>query len=218
MLEGPPCLVTGFVKGRELTAEELREPETLEEVARALRAYHDSDTELPTSFDSFQLVDDYASRAREHGGSRPRSSSRCPGARYPGRPPGPVRARASGLPQRPSHRKLPARRRTRADHRLGVRRHGRPLHHLDGQDQQGSSRTTRSVCSTPTSVSRRTKATRVAEAVPFCDRLPRGHVGRGADQLLRARLRLSRLRREALRAPGPDRCGQRFDTWLEARG
>jgi thiamine kinase-like enzyme len=71
MLEDPPCLVTGFVKGRELTAEELREPETLEEVARALRAYHDSDTELPTSFDSFQLVDDYASRAREHGGEPP---------------------------------------------------------------------------------------------------------------------------------------------------
>ena len=71
MLENPPCLVTGFVKGRELTAEELREPRTLEEVARALRAFHDSDTELPTSFDSFQLVDDYANRAREHGGEPP---------------------------------------------------------------------------------------------------------------------------------------------------
>jgi thiamine kinase-like enzyme len=71
MLEEPPCLVTAFVKGRELTAEELRRPDTLEEVARALRAFHDSNTELPTSFDSFRLVDDYAGRAREHGGEPP---------------------------------------------------------------------------------------------------------------------------------------------------
>ena len=71
MLEDPPCLVTAFVKGRELTAEELREPDTLAEVARALRTYHDSDTELPTTFDSFALVDDYAAKAREHGGEPP---------------------------------------------------------------------------------------------------------------------------------------------------
>ena len=35
-------------------------------------------TQLPTSFDSFRLVEDYARRAREHGASRPRSSSRPP--------------------------------------------------------------------------------------------------------------------------------------------
>jgi thiamine kinase-like enzyme len=71
MLEEPPCLVTAFVKGRELTAEELRRPDTLEEVAHALRAFHDSNTELPTSFDSFRLVDDYAARVRGHGGEPP---------------------------------------------------------------------------------------------------------------------------------------------------
>jgi thiamine kinase-like enzyme len=70
-LEDPPCLVTAFVKGRELTAEELRQPDTLEEVASALRAFHDSGTKLRTEFDSFRLVDDYAARAREHGGEPP---------------------------------------------------------------------------------------------------------------------------------------------------
>ena len=71
MLENPPCLVTAFVKGRELTAEELRKPDCLEEVAHALRRFHDSGTELPTTFDSFRLVDDYAAKAREHGGEPP---------------------------------------------------------------------------------------------------------------------------------------------------
>ena len=50
MFEDPACLVTMFVNGREMTADELRAPEVLEEIARDLRRLHDSGTELPTSF------------------------------------------------------------------------------------------------------------------------------------------------------------------------
>ena len=53
LLDEPSALVTVFVSGREMHADELREPETIAEVAHDLRALHDSDTELPTNFDSF---------------------------------------------------------------------------------------------------------------------------------------------------------------------
>jgi thiamine kinase-like enzyme len=71
MLEEPSCLVTAFVSGREMTAEEMRTPEAIAEVARALRLLHASDVELPTEFDSFRLVERYAEVAREHGGELP---------------------------------------------------------------------------------------------------------------------------------------------------
>jgi thiamine kinase-like enzyme len=71
MLEEPSCLVTMFVSGREMTAEELREPDTLAQVGRDLRRFHDSGTELPTGFDSFRLVEDYAERGRAHGSEPP---------------------------------------------------------------------------------------------------------------------------------------------------
>jgi thiamine kinase-like enzyme len=71
MLEDPPCLVTMFVDGREMTAEELREPGMLAEIGRDLRRFHDSGTELPTGFDSFGLVEEYAQTGREHGSEPP---------------------------------------------------------------------------------------------------------------------------------------------------
>jgi thiamine kinase-like enzyme len=71
MLTSPPCLVTSFIAGRKVTAEELRAPAQLTTVGRDLRAFHGSGTELPTTFDSFQLVDDYAELAREHGAEPP---------------------------------------------------------------------------------------------------------------------------------------------------
>src|SRR5918992_6152831 len=46
MLDQPPALVTCFVESREVTAEELREPDRLEEVARGLRAFPHSRPEL----------------------------------------------------------------------------------------------------------------------------------------------------------------------------
>jgi thiamine kinase-like enzyme len=66
-LENPPCLVTRFIAGRELAPEELREPGNLAEVARGLRTFHDSGVELPTEFDSFRVVEDYASAAASRG-------------------------------------------------------------------------------------------------------------------------------------------------------
>jgi thiamine kinase-like enzyme len=71
LLSEPSCLVTVFVSGREMHADQLREPEVIAEVARDLRALHDSDTELPTGFDSFRLVEEYAETGRSHGSEPP---------------------------------------------------------------------------------------------------------------------------------------------------
>jgi thiamine kinase-like enzyme len=71
MFEKPSCLVTMFIPGREMTADELREPDTLAEVARDLRKFHDSGTELPTGFDSFRLVEEYAESGRANGSEPP---------------------------------------------------------------------------------------------------------------------------------------------------
>jgi thiamine kinase-like enzyme len=70
-IEDPSCLVTLFIDGRELTADELREPGRIAEVAAALRAFHDSGLELSTEFDSFQVVEDYASTATSRGVTLP---------------------------------------------------------------------------------------------------------------------------------------------------
>jgi thiamine kinase-like enzyme len=71
MFEEPACLVTMFVDGTEMSAEDLREPGALEEIGRDLRKLHDSGTELPTEFDSFRLVEEYAETGREHGSEPP---------------------------------------------------------------------------------------------------------------------------------------------------
>jgi thiamine kinase-like enzyme len=71
MFEEPSCLVTMFVDGREMTVDELRRPEVLAEVARDLREFHDSGTELPTGFDSFRLVEEYAETGRAHDSEPP---------------------------------------------------------------------------------------------------------------------------------------------------
>jgi thiamine kinase-like enzyme len=71
MFEDPPCLVTCFVEGRELTSEELRGQEVLTEVARGLRAFHDSGLELPTEFQVYDIVREYAEVARSRGGELP---------------------------------------------------------------------------------------------------------------------------------------------------
>jgi thiamine kinase-like enzyme len=71
MFEEPSCLVTFFIDGRELTADELREPAMLAEIARDLRRFHDSGTQLPTDFDSFRLVEQYAESGRANGSEPP---------------------------------------------------------------------------------------------------------------------------------------------------
>jgi thiamine kinase-like enzyme len=66
-LADPPCLVTRFVAGRELSPEELREDAALAEVAAALRAVHNCGETLAVSFSPFRIVEIYAERARERG-------------------------------------------------------------------------------------------------------------------------------------------------------
>jgi thiamine kinase-like enzyme len=71
LLSEPSALVTAFVSGREMRADELREPETIAEVAHDLRRLHDSGTELPSGFDSFRLVEKYAETGRANGSEPP---------------------------------------------------------------------------------------------------------------------------------------------------
>jgi thiamine kinase-like enzyme len=70
-LEDPPCLVTEFVVCEEMTPEGLREPETMKTVMAELRKVHDSGADLPTSFDSFRVVEEYRETAASRGGEIP---------------------------------------------------------------------------------------------------------------------------------------------------
>ena len=54
--EVPPCLVTAFITGRQLTAGDVRA--RVREVAQALRAFHAGEA-LPVRFDAFAIVDAY---------------------------------------------------------------------------------------------------------------------------------------------------------------
>ena len=69
-LADPPCLVTAFIPGRPIAAEELRAPPLLDGVAAALRAVHEG-TVLPSRFDSFAVVEDYRATAAQRGGRTP---------------------------------------------------------------------------------------------------------------------------------------------------
>jgi thiamine kinase-like enzyme len=71
MLDDPPCLVTCYVEGRTLTPEELREPGVVAEVASSLRAFHDSDLELPARFRPHELVRRYADHVKARGAALP---------------------------------------------------------------------------------------------------------------------------------------------------
>jgi thiamine kinase-like enzyme len=70
-LEDPPCLVTEFVECKEMAADDLREPDTMKRVMGSLRTVHDSGTALPTSFDSFRVVEDYRATAADRGADIP---------------------------------------------------------------------------------------------------------------------------------------------------
>ena len=71
LLDHPACLVTCFVKSREVTAAELREPGCLDEIGGALRGFHRSGLELPTDFYVSEVVKDYAEVANSRGGTVP---------------------------------------------------------------------------------------------------------------------------------------------------
>jgi len=63
------CLVTRFIACEEPSAQELADG--VEEIARALRSFHDCTAQLPTSFLVAELLDDYAAIVRERGGAPP---------------------------------------------------------------------------------------------------------------------------------------------------
>jgi thiamine kinase-like enzyme len=63
----PDGLLTRFVAGRGVSAEEVREPHRVERLATALRAFHESGETLPSTFDCFRVVEDHAAQARARG-------------------------------------------------------------------------------------------------------------------------------------------------------
>ena len=67
MLTEPPCLVTEFVDGAAMTEEDLREAAALSQIAGELSSMHDSGATLPTEFDSFAIVRQYAETAGVYG-------------------------------------------------------------------------------------------------------------------------------------------------------
>jgi thiamine kinase-like enzyme len=70
-VESPQAIVTRFVEGRAISPEELREPDAMGQVARALRVIHELGEPLPTRFDSFRLVETYAETAVGRGATLP---------------------------------------------------------------------------------------------------------------------------------------------------
>ncbi len=70
-LQEPPAIVTVFVEGHGMDAAGLRQAAALTEVARSLRAIHEIDEPLQTSFDSFRIVETYAETATERGAVLP---------------------------------------------------------------------------------------------------------------------------------------------------
>ena len=65
-LRKPPCLVTRFIAGRAIPADELRTPAMLDEVARSLRALHGM-PRLPSRFDAFAVIAAYHATAVARG-------------------------------------------------------------------------------------------------------------------------------------------------------
>src|SRR4051794_27896622 len=65
------CLVTRFVPGSPVDAEELREPLCLQAVARSLRAFHDRGPALATAFDVPRIAREYLATARGRGALPP---------------------------------------------------------------------------------------------------------------------------------------------------
>ncbi len=63
-------LVTRFVDGRALAPDDARRPQTLDAIARTLRALHDAPP-IPGRFDSFRVVEDYHRIATERGTRAP---------------------------------------------------------------------------------------------------------------------------------------------------
>ena len=59
-------LVARFIDGRAVPPREMRQPEVLQRVAGALRAFHGAEA-IPGSFDTLAVVDSYRATAEQHG-------------------------------------------------------------------------------------------------------------------------------------------------------
>jgi thiamine kinase-like enzyme len=70
-LDDPPCLVTEFVECKEMQPEDLRKPQTMKQVIESVRTVHDSGAALPSSFDSFRVVEEYRATAAGRGAEIP---------------------------------------------------------------------------------------------------------------------------------------------------
>ena len=185
--------------------EDLREPATLTDVARSLRAIHDFGEPLPTSFDSFRVVETYAETARERGAEVPaayeeaharaagRSRRRCP-------VPSTSRCRATTT----SWRRTSSAARSSCGSSTGSTRGWATATSTSptSRSTTSSARPASSACSRPTSPRRR-PCSRVAtlRLMKLMSDFREAMWGRGADGALRPRLRLPGLRAEALRPP-----------------
>ncbi len=70
LLDDPVCLVTRFIEGDPVAAEDLHEPALLAEVAGALRRVHGA-AAIAATFSPFRVVEDYAARAESRGAALP---------------------------------------------------------------------------------------------------------------------------------------------------
>jgi thiamine kinase-like enzyme len=70
------CLVTRFIPGRAITAEDLRRAGPLAQVAAALRAVHGGPA-LPVTFSPFRIVEEYRETAAAHGAAIPEAYDAC---------------------------------------------------------------------------------------------------------------------------------------------
>ena len=205
LLDQPSALVTAFVSGREMEADELREPETIAEVAHDLRQLHDSGTELPTGFDSFRLVEEYAETGRANGSEPPDGYDAALEVAH---------RIEKAVRDQPGHEPVPAHNDLLPANFL---RDGDRMQLIDweyaGMGDRwfdlGNFAVEQRARGRPGGAAARGLLRRAAgrsapgdaEAVPLHVGLPRGDVGRGPGGGLRARLRLPRLRAEALRPP-----------------
>ncbi|MGH2938750.1 MAG: phosphotransferase [Solirubrobacterales bacterium] len=74
--DDPVVLVTAFVEGPTMEADELRDPRVLAEVGAALRRVHGCGT-IGARFDAFRLVEDYAAATHSRGGEVPEAYERA---------------------------------------------------------------------------------------------------------------------------------------------
>jgi thiamine kinase-like enzyme len=67
----PDGLLTRFIDGRPLSAEDLHEPARVARAASALRAFHDAGVTLTSTFDCFRVVEEHAAEAEARGAAVP---------------------------------------------------------------------------------------------------------------------------------------------------